>query len=150
MFESEIISIYDYFTQRLTVSERGDDPTSFRFQLFYNALGYLDISSSIFGLDGGCIVHDSACKSKDYLPFGENPLSMLVYYGILLSFPYYFVIFHLLHKAIERKDFIVFGVFLLLLQRPFVMSFGYSVIVMLYIWSIFIFKKKKINAALLN
>jgi hypothetical protein len=84
-----------------------------------------------WGLDSNCVTNVAACMSKGYLQFGENPLGPLVLYGILIAWPYYLLEAALLLIFVVRFNFIALAIFALLLQRPSLMSFGYSLLVLL-------------------
>lgn len=107
-----------------------------RSSLMLNAINYLDINTFFFGHDGDCILNSEACALKNYDLYGENPLTLLVYWGIFLSLPYYLVQGYLLTYSVVNKNLLAFGVFIVLLQRPNVMSYGYSVIIMAYVYAI--------------
>lgn len=104
--------------------------------LVMNALNYLDFKTFLFGLDSDCILNLEPCSSKSYEQYGENPLTLLVHWGILISLPYYLVLGYLIKDSIIEKNLLALGVFLLLLQRPNVMSYGYAVIIMIYVYSL--------------
>lgn len=94
-----------------------------------NAISYLNVSSFFWGLDSDCALGYQNCTlDKGYLNYGDNPLSLLVHWGLLISFPYYFSLFYSLWRGVVKKDLYIFGLFLLLLQRPYIMSYGYSVL----------------------
>jgi hypothetical protein len=134
-FSDEVGQLLKLYADRLSMGEDGLAGDS-RSNLMINAWGYLNLDSVLWGLDGNCIVRNSMCNQDGFLKYGENPLSMLVHYGIFLSWPYYIFLLVLIFKAIKTRDFIAISVFLLLLQRPNIMSFGYAVVVMAYIYSL--------------
>jgi len=76
----------------------------------------------------------SSCVDLGFENYGENPLSLLVHYGGFLAFPYYFALSYLVIYSVWRRDFIMLGIFLLLLQRPYTMSYGYSMLILLTIF----------------
>lgn len=123
---------------RLSSDELGSDRTT----ALTNAIDYLDINTFMFGLDSNCAVGLSACKDKGFENYGENPLTLLIHWGGFLSFPYYFSLFNLLIKMVKNFNFIILGIFLLLLQRPYIMSYGYSLIILLTISLIKVDSKK--------
>lgn len=66
---------------------------------------------------------------------GENPLSPLAQDGIFISWPFYIYIFYGLFSIFKYKRNVIFvGVILLLFQRPYVLSFGYSTILVISMW----------------
>lgn len=109
-----------------------------RTQLLISAINYLDWRVFFWGLDADCITNIPACTAKGYLQFGENPLGPLVLYGIFNSWPYYVLEAILFIIFIWRLDFVSLGIFLLLLQRPSLMSFGFSLLVMTTAKAIFL------------
>ena len=105
-----------------------------RMTTLMNAVSYVDIKTFMFGLDSNCIVGVSSCVDLGFENYGENPLSLLVHYGGFLAFPYYFALSYLVIYSVWRRDFIMLGIFLLLLQRPYTMSYGYSMLILLTIF----------------
>lgn len=133
LHSSKLQLLLDFYQDRLQFLDgrfAGDNRTD----LFVNALSYLDTKTIIWGLDVNCILQTIACNPDQYLKYGENPLTMLVQYGLFLALPYYMVTFYITFKAIKGKNFLIFGVLLLLLQRPYVMNFGYSISIAIYIF----------------
>ena len=118
------------FITRFGSGQLGDD----RLGMFNNAVSYLNIHTFFFGLDSDCAAGLASCADKGYANYGDNPLTLLIHWGLLLSLPYYFVMGYLVVRSIKQCNFIIFGIFLLLLQRPYVMSFGYSMLIMLTIF----------------
>jgi hypothetical protein len=99
-----------------------------------NAVNYIDINTFMIGLDSNCAVGLSNCIEVGFDNYGDNPLSLLVHYGGFLAFPYYFSLAYLVVYSTWRRNFIMFGIFLLLLQRPFTMSYRYSMLILLTIF----------------
>ena len=54
-------------------------------------------------------------------------------WGLLISFPYYFGLIYLGIVAFLRRTLIPLGILMLLLQRPYTMSFGYALLILLTI-----------------
>lgn len=119
-----------------TLGSLGQD----RITALMNAAGYIDINTFMFGLDSDCAVGFAHCTfDKGYENYGDNPLTLLVHWGGFLAFPYYFALAYLTVKSIQQRSFVMFGILLLLLQRPYVMSYGYSLLIVL---TIFVLAKK--------
>jgi len=142
-FSEELLQLLQLYIDRMSIGEDGLAGDS-RSELMFNAWGYLNINSFLWGLDGNCISQNSLCQQDAFLKYGENPLSMLVHYGIFISFAYYAALFAIAIKALKCRDFIAFAVFLLLMQRPNVMSFGYSVVIIIYIYSLYGRKSRRL------
>lgn len=121
------------FISRFYDGQLGDD----RLGMFGNAINYLSLQAFLFGVDSDCAAGLVSCTSKGYEYFGDNPLTLLVKWGLLISLPYYLVMGCLLIRFFRKFDFIILGIFLLLLQRPYVMSYGYSMLVMLAAFVLF-------------
>ena len=138
---SSLISKFQLFEGRLAADNRSI--------LFFNALDYLNLKVFFFGLDVDCMVNFDSCSLKGYEQYGENPLTLLVHWGIFLALPYYLVMTYLIIRSIINKDLVMFGIFLLLLQRPNIMSYGYAVIIFIYLYSIGQSKKQNIIARFL-
>ena len=73
-------------------------------------------------------------QEKNFPPMGENPLSPLVQQGILISWPYYVTLAILFISPVFGRKYIVsFAFGALLLQRPYMVGIGYSLIGLLVI-----------------
>jgi hypothetical protein len=132
-----------YFLVGDIVFQRLSDPTtgSDRGQAMIHSFDYLNLNTFLWGLHFNCIdFGDLECKN-----FGENPLTLLVGYGIFFSLPYYCSLFYLLYQSIRLHQFFIFGLFLLLLQRPYTLYFAYAFLIFLTMYSIRFF-----NPALKN
>lgn len=128
-FHPDVAELLDsaFFSRFAVVDGRlaGDN----RSDLLMNAYSYLDLSSFMVGLHSSCSTDYSACRAR-YGMLGENVLGPLVQSGIFLSLPYYAVLLWLLITGVRRRsNFVLVGLALLLMQRPYVMSFGYALIV---------------------
>jgi hypothetical protein len=104
-----------------------------RTDLFFNAASYINSSSLWFGIDARCAVGYVNCVERGYAQYGDNPLALLVHWGLLVSFPYYLGLVYLGIVAFRRLTLIPLGILLLLLQRPYTMSFGYALLILLTI-----------------
>ena len=104
-----------------------------RFNPFLNAIELIDIKTFLFGIHPDCGIFSDKCAEHEFGHYGYNPLTLLVGWGIFLSFPYYLSLIYLLYNAIRKHNYIFLAIFLLLLQRPYVMSFGYSMFILLTI-----------------
>lgn len=104
-----------------------------RTELFLNAASHINPKSFWFGIDARCAVGFINCPEQGYTRYGENPLTLLVQWGLLISFPYYLGLVYLGIVAFLRHSLIPVGIFLLLLQRPYTMSFGYALLILLTI-----------------
>jgi hypothetical protein len=125
-----------YLFARLTfdaANQRGFDS---RIQLARNAGEALATveRATLFGVDSDCTVNYLACRQKwDYL--GENPLAPLAHHGLLLAWPYYlFLALALLFPLAGRRHLAFLALALLFLQRPYVVSFGYSFLAVAGLW----------------
>jgi membrane protein implicated in regulation of membrane protease activity len=61
---------------------------------------------------------------------------MILLLGVFMSAPYFFVLGATVYLAIKRGGFVYVGVFLLLLQRPYVLTFGYSLMILLVVFGV--------------
>lgn len=120
---------------RLEVTESGTiagDNRSFR---MINAVELISDNKNVFffGADPTCRFDYEVCKDK-FPPMGENPLSPLAFEGILVSWPYYTILFGLVIVSFrKRKYWVCLGVALLLLQRPTVTSMATAMAVLLFV-----------------
>jgi hypothetical protein len=96
--------------------------------LFINAFKIVtsEYFSIFFGVGGDVISGSNG--TIDLTNTTENPLTPLLYYGIVGSWPYYFVVsLFLLFPLLKGKRYVfVFGLGLLLLQRPYLYNPGVS------------------------
>ena len=104
-----------------------------RTDLFLNAKSYINSTTLWFGIDAQCALGFVNCAQDRYGQYGENPLTLIMQWGLLISFPYYLSLFYLGIVAFLRRSLIPLGILLLLLQRPYTMSFGYALLVLLTI-----------------
>lgn len=130
VFDEFLFSRFEVVDGRLV----GDN----RSALIENSINFLkDYKVLAFGLDSDCIAKPDVCRQKGYDQSGENPLGPLVLGGITQFFPFYAVVLSLLTISVIKKSPIIFGVALLLLSRNEVMSFSYSLLIMIYCILIF-------------
>lgn len=94
-----------------------------------NAISYFNVSTFFWGLDSDCALGYELCWYKRFSNYGDNPLSLIVHWGFLISSPYYLSLIYSFWRGAVKKDFYIFGLFLLLLQRPYIMSYGYSLLI---------------------
>lgn len=85
---------------------------------------YYEINDNIlnlfFGFSEGCI-------NRTNCYFGENVLTPLVYGGILASWPYYAFLVIIFSLSILKKEmYFLFGLILILIQRPYFLELPYS------------------------
>jgi hypothetical protein len=100
-----------------------------RSELFEQAAAYVSPGSAVVGLDPLCVTDWSACQRK-YKRFGENILTPLVQGGVLTTWPYYAILAALLVGGLRaRRHLCHVGVAALLLQRPYVLSAGYCLLI---------------------
>ena len=125
VFDEFLFSRFEVVDGRLA----GDNRTA----LIENSINFLkDYKVVAFGLDSDCIAKPEACRQKGYAQAGDNPLGPLVLGGITQFFPFYAVVLSLLAISIIKKTPIVFGVALILLSRNEIMSYSYSLLIMIY------------------
>jgi len=105
-----------------------------RVTTFLNAVSYTNLSTFLFGLNSDCAVGLANCVDLGFDNYGDNPLTLLVHWGGLLAFPYYCILIYLAVTSIRHRSFVMLGLFLLLLQRPYTMSYGYSMLIVLTIF----------------
>jgi hypothetical protein len=95
----------------------------------YNLISYRDLW--LYGL-GPISQAEIELLSEADGPFSTNPLSPIVFSGIIGSFWYYFfLIFLFLHAASKPARLPMLAIFVLFLQRPYIMNFGYSMLFLL-------------------
>lgn len=93
-----------------------------------------NLNNFFFGFDQACINRSEVCGG-----YGENILTPLIYGGILVAWPYYLFLVFSLSAIFKSVDgLLVFGVAMLLWQRPYLQEFPYSaaIILLCVIWFI--------------
>jgi hypothetical protein len=132
--------VNNFFLSRLlptgTESEVVGDNRSI---LLFNSLIYLahNPMAILFGADETCRFNFNVCEPQ-FPPMGENPLTLLVYYGLFLSWPYYlFLLIMLLSPIFGKRYWVTFGMGLLFAQRPYFLGaagafVGVMLVVVLY------------------
>lgn len=143
-FDSPVLAIIEYLLNRFRFVDGGFVGDN-RTYLIINSYNYLDLKTFLFGLDGDCIAGTPLCNAEQYLGYCCNPLTPLVHYGIFLSLPYYICMAYLLVNSIKHRDLVIFAVFLLLLQRPYIMAYGYAIMLLIYIYSLKFNNKKYLS-----
>lgn len=122
---------------RVTLTEAGEMVGDNRSWRMVNAADHLSAhpQSIFFGADPSCRFEQDICKKK-FPMMGENPLSPLVLNGIFISWPYYLVLAILFMAPLFGRQYIVsFAFGALLLQRPYMLGIGYSLIGLLVVAS---------------
>jgi hypothetical protein len=120
---------------RATITESGQLLGDNRSWRMVNAAEHLSAhpKSIFFGADPSCRFEQDICKKK-FPEMGENPLSPLVSNGIFVSWPYFLTLaFLFIAPVFGRKYMVSFAFGALLLQRPFMLGIGYSLIGLLVI-----------------
>ncbi len=109
-----------------TVSIKGDN-RSFR---MFNAIDLIKHKPSIIFFGVGPTYRFEYKEHKaEYPNMGANPLSPIVFNGLLISWPYYITLMFLfLSPIFGTKYWVSFGFGLLLLQRPFLLNLTVAVV----------------------
>lgn len=134
-FNDNFLARFDVVNGRFAGDSRSD--------LIFNAYELLNERVFLWGIDSSCVVNIDVCNSS-YKLFGENFLSLLVLLGIGLSLPYYLclVIFTALGLK-EKNRFVLVGIALILCQRPYLMSYGYAVLIVLLLSAAFFYEQNR-------
>ena len=120
---------------RATITETGQLVGDNRSWRMINAAEHMrrNPPSILFGAHPSCRFDQDACKEKFPL-MGENPLSPLVMQGLFISWPYYLALVVLFMAPLLGRKYIVSMAFgALLLQRPYLLGIGYSLIGLLVV-----------------
>lgn len=141
-FALSFTGVWEHFDARLAArlsvsanSERivAGDNRSAKMVRAYKALSKGGAEALVFGIDKSCVEGTLNCRRR-YPDMGENPLSPAVHSGLLLTWPYYlFLLFAFVAGASQRPLWPLVGIGLLFLQRPSVMSMGYSALAALIV-----------------
>jgi hypothetical protein len=115
---------------RVSLTETGELVGDNRVWRMRNAAGHAEEHprSLLFGASPSCRFDPIVCAER-FPMMGENPLSPLVMQGLFVSWPYYAALAVLFLAPLAGREYLVaFGVGALLLQRPFLLNLGYSLI----------------------
>ena len=113
-----------------------------RFRTMANAL-HLVTTSEAFSVWSGIDYEVYASLAKKGFQAGENPIFPLLAYGLIISLPYYLSLFYLLSLGVRRADLLALFMFVLLLQRPYVLDFGYSTLIAMVLSSFYFATRKQ-------
>jgi len=123
----------DNLLSRISINPEGRLSGDNRSGLMLNAANILleNPSAVLWGIDIDCTFNYENCKNR-WGRIGENPLSPLVHQGLFVSWPYYLVLLALGYLGFVSNNKLIFlAVILIFLQRPYVLSFGYSLLAVL-------------------
>ena len=132
-FYEPLQSVSLFFTNRIMNGDIGAD----RLDTFKTSFGYLDLNSFFYGVNGDCAVRLVDCTNIGYSVVDANPLTPIVEWGILLAWPFYISLIYLFLVSVFRVNLITFGLLLLLLQRPYTMNVGYSLLIMITLFIVY-------------
>lgn len=115
-----------------------------RSDLLTNAYNIVNDYGWLWGGAASCVYNSDTCNDI-FPPFGENILSPAALTGIIVSAPYYMLLIYLLRVSVRnRQSLHLLGFMLLLTQRPYLFSFGYSMLIVLVISSLIIFSRREV------
>jgi hypothetical protein len=123
------------FSSRLRVQEDGSLSGDNRTQLLISAYRIIENDFSIFMYGIGSLTEDeNNALVAEYGEFTTNPLSPIIRSGVLGSFWYYaFILYYLVNGFSRPERSIMLALCFILLQRPYVMNYGYSTMLFLVI-----------------
>lgn len=99
-----------------------------RAEPFENALNQISLSNALWGIDSACMFRRDICHER-YGYMGENPLSPMIFGGLFASAVYYCGLLYLAGLSVGKKhSLLLIGILLLLLQRPYIATLGYSLL----------------------
>ncbi len=137
------------FFGRFQSENSGLFPGDNRSMYFFNALDYIS-QHPLNILFGESMKTNFDNISFDYGVVGSNPLMPILSFGVLISLPYYLILFLLFISIIKgRKYFASIGFALVLFQREFFLVVSYSMIFILLFRILYINlinEKKGINS----
>ncbi len=139
--DSMLRHLYSFSIGRFVI-EDGSFAGDNRSGLIASAISLLGKSNILFGLDPTCVYDSNVCQQR-YGNFGENPIWPYLWGGLWgLGGAHYAALFLMLYIFISNKmTWLVFGMFLLYMQRPgFVISPIYSIPI--YLAIIYVLNKK--------
>lgn len=136
VFSSVRTAFSDRFVARLAITSAGSIVGDNRSDGMLRAWDILTNDKRVFyfGIDPVCTFDGDECESR-YQSVGGNPLQDVTERGIFASWPYYLYLATAVFLALRaRRNLPFLGVALLLLQRPFLFSFGYSLLALMALW----------------
>jgi len=138
---SRLVEFSDYEN----IIESGD-----RIARFISSFKYINEKTILWGLDKEGFFDAREFREKFPGTTLTVPSSPILRRGLFVSWPYYLLVIFFLIMTIKDKNFVLFGFLLLLFQRPFVMSFGYSILCLLpfcyYIYYRGKYKRKNVKS----
>lgn len=102
-----------------------------RLASFISTIKYINKETLLWGADKESFLDARKAKEKYPEIRLSTPFGPLFRRGLLVSWPYYLMTVFFLIMSFKNRNFVLFGFLLLLFQRPFLMSFGYSLLCLL-------------------
>lgn len=122
---------------RLTITAEGNFAGDNRSHILLNVIERLTDNTILWSIDPH-FMNPAREPFTVYPQLGENPFSPLIYYGMFVAWPYYLVLFLMILFGMNKKTyFVLIGLFLLFLQRPYVLNMGYSLWAFLPLYTYF-------------
>ena len=130
------------FYDRFILSSEGIAGNN-RLEPFINAMDRITFSNALWGIDPACMFDRDVCH-QIYGYMGENPLSPMIFGGLFVSAVYYLGILYLMRRSLKGNNFfLLVGLLLLLLQRPYIATLGYSML--FFLVALYAHQKLKLN-----
>ena len=121
---------------RVAITESGELAGDNRSRLMRNATAVIAEDWRVFavGISPRCMLGSEACEDR-VRSICCNPLATLAHHGILIAWPYYLLMVVAVGAGVTGRAGLAFvAVALLFLQRPNVLSIGYSSLAVLAVW----------------
>ncbi|CAM8649248.1 hypothetical protein MCEMSEM47_01462 [Burkholderiales bacterium] len=123
-----VTEFFDWAVLRafMYLNEPESNPRNIHFEYIYEILSS-NPNQLWFGFSSECVHRLQSCSG-----IGENPLTPLAYGGIAVAWPFYlFILISIVLLFIGRDGILLFGLSLLLMQRPYLLEFPYSALIAL-------------------
>jgi hypothetical protein len=128
-------NVYNRIKINLDINNSNKDIRFLQLQNAYEAISKGNISNILFSIDPYFMDKDHFIPRESYPRMGENVLSPLAYYGIVISWVYYCYLIYLIYIGFKKKEHSIYlGLAALLMQRPNITTIGYSAIIILPIF----------------
>ena len=140
------IGVADYIFPDNPLGKAVDTFYSERFQIVDGALVGDNRSNQVaefFELvDANIILRGQKASGRDYYEQDQaaNPFSIVFGYGLIISLPYFLLVMWLLTITIRsgfRNSYATLGLFVLLLQRPYIYHLSWSIMIAALVWLIY-------------
>jgi hypothetical protein len=97
-----------------------------------SAIKAINLSSIFWGVGPNCVLTNATCGPNDAGYFiGANPIGYLAKFGLIASFPYYFLLLKVIFRCLKsRMLWVGLAYAALLMQRPELFNYAYAFMIL--------------------